>query len=223
MWLPGHLALAFLIAIPLLAWTQRTNEIRTPIVLVIFFAAFPDFFHIGEFRAVSHSLIGLAGLMLISLLILSAFVKLNRIAVFASLLGASSHLIGDAYIGHIYPLFPFSNSLLMRNEFNTFFDLNIELALSLLAILAIPLIILWDRRWGWGGRMRKEKCFLLLMALLVILLGLAEMVLFAQMDLGRRNLPSAALMMPLFAAPLLLLLAWVDLRHFARLRKTSRT
>lgn len=216
MWLPGHLALAFLIAVPFFVWVQRRNEIRTPIVLVMFFAAFPDFFHLGEFRAVSHSLIGLAGLGLIALLVISAFVKMNRIAILASILGASSHLIGDAYIGHIYPFFPFSNIVFQMNEFNTSFDLNTELTLSALTILAIPLIILWDRKRGWTGRTLKERRFLLLLSISVIIVGLAELALYAQMDLGRHGLRYALLMTPLFAAPLLLLLGWINRKALAR-------
>ncbi len=213
MWLPGHLALAFLIAIPVFAWVQRKNEIRTPVILVIFFAAFPDFFHIGDLRAVSHSLIGLAGLMLVALLILSAFVKLNRWTILASVVGASSHLLGDTYIGHIYPQFPFSNAVLEFNEFNTLFDFQTELALSLLALLAIPVILYWDRKRRWGGRTGKERRFLLLMTLLLIAMAFAELVLFTQMNLGRNPPRSVLLMMPLFAGPLLLTLGWIDLRR----------
>jgi hypothetical protein len=198
------------------AWVQRTNEIRTPVVLVIFFAAFPDFFHIGDFRAVSHSLIGLAGLMVLAILILSMFVKLNKMTVLACIFGASSHLIGDAYIGHIYPAYPFSNALLELHEFNTFFDLNVELALSALAILAIPLVFLWDSKRGWGSRTAGERKFMLLMSLLVIFLGLAELALFGQMNLWRRGIGQVLLMMPLFAMPLLLLLAWIGPKRSTR-------
>jgi glucan phosphoethanolaminetransferase (alkaline phosphatase superfamily) len=215
-WLPGHLAVAFLLAVPIFLWVQRTNEIRTPIVLVIFFAAFPDFFHLGDLRAVSHSLIGLACLVPIALLVISAFVKLNRIAIFASILGASSHLAGDAYIGHIYPLFPFSNVVFQMHEFNNNFDLNTELALGGLAILAIPLILFLDRKRGWAGRTPKERKFLLLVSLSVIGMGFAEMVLFTQMDLARHYLRYAFLMVPLFAAPVLLLLGWINRRSLAR-------
>jgi glucan phosphoethanolaminetransferase (alkaline phosphatase superfamily) len=197
-------------------WVQRTNEIRTPIVLVTFFAAFPDFFHLGELRAVSHSIIGLAGLLLIALLVISAFVKLNRILILASILGATTHLTGDGYIGHVYPLFPFSNIVFQMNEFNTSFDLNTELSLSALTILAIPLIFLWDRKRGWTGRTLKERRFLLLLSISVIIMGLAELALFIQMDLGRHDLKYALLMMPLFAAPLLLLLGWINRKALAR-------
>ena len=220
--------MAFLIAIPVFAWAQRKGEIRTPIILVIFFAAFPDFFHIGDFRAVSHSLVGLAGLMLIALLVLSVFVKLNRWTILASVVGASSHLIGDTYIGHIYPLFPFSNAVLEFNEFNTLFDFQTELALSALALLAIPVILFWDRKRRWAGRTGKERSFLLLMSLLLIVFGFAELVLFAQMNLGRHSPRSVLLMLPLFASPLLLMLGWIDLRPLSqyvkrKLGKTPKT
>lgn len=130
MWLPGHLAVAFLICIPLLLYSRsKGEEPILPIIYVAFFAVFPDFLHIGDFRMVSHSLIGLSVLVLIGLVILSLISEVRKSLVAIASVAVAAHLFGDWMYGHFFPFFPISTEYVSLNTFNTFMDVRAEILL----------------------------------------------------------------------------------------------
>lgn len=146
MWLPGHLAVAFLVCTPLLLYSRRKGE--DPIlalVYVAFFAVFPDFLHIGDFRMVSHSLLGLVALVLIALVILSRISEVRRSLVAIASVAAGAHLFADWMYGHFFPLFPFSTEYISLNTFNTYMDIRAEIALFAVATVVFAALVISGR------------------------------------------------------------------------------
>ncbi|MDD1767095.1 MAG: metal-dependent hydrolase [Methanomassiliicoccales archaeon] len=146
MWLPGHLAVAFLICTPLLLYSRRKGE--DPIlalVYVAFFAVFPDFLHIGDFRMVSHSLIGLAALVLIALVILFYVSEVRKSLVAIASIAVGAHLFADWMYGHFFPLFPFSIEYVSLNTFNTYVDVMAEIALFAVATVVFAALVISGR------------------------------------------------------------------------------
>lgn len=213
-WLPGHLALGLLIALPL--FLKMENRSR-PLLLVqvAFFSAFPDFFHIGDIRMISHSLIGLAGLLVAALLFLSLFNRQDLSLILASIIGASSHLVGDAFIGHIYPFFPLTEQIIEFSPFNTLFDLQFEITLSLIALAA--LIALGIPRMMFGARdlATGETKQMLLQAFPLALLSAGEVFLYLITNMHRGASLTVWSLVPFFALPLVFFAAlaiWALLR-----------
>ena len=225
MWLPGHLALGLLIALPLfLKMENRSRPLL--IVQVAFFSAFPDFFHIGDIRMISHSLIGLAGLLVAALLFLSLFHRQDLTLILAAIIGAGSHLVGDAFIGHIYPFFPLTEQIIEFRPFNTLFDLQFEIALSLIVLaalmaLGIPRMMLGARDLATG-----ETKQMLLQAFPLALLSAGEAVLYLITDMHRGAGLTVWSLVPFFALPLVFFAAlaiWALLRLLSGgIRKETR-
>lgn len=136
MWLPGHLAIGLLLSlIPLALWARRSSLLLKPLIFVAFFSVLPDFLHFGDLRAFSHSIFGatlMAGAVLLLLIMIQGW---NPLLATIAFLGTWSHLLADLFIGHIYPWYPWSWEIVQYNQFNTLFDIRVELALSLLVFV----------------------------------------------------------------------------------------
>jgi len=202
MWLPGHLALAFVIALPLILLSQERSRVLV-MAQVAVFSVFPDFFHIGDVRMISHSLIGLGVLVAAALLFLSLFNRQSLALILGAIIGASVHLLGDAYIGHIYPFFPLSDSIFELHRFNTLFDLQTELLLSGVALVLFLGVVRPWREWGIHPIDRKGEIQLLLLAAPFAILSAGELALYALSDVHFGAPLSTWLLIPFFLLPLL--------------------
>ena len=133
MWLPGHLALSFLLCLPLLVMLKRERLLA--LYFVAFFALLPDFLHLGELRIFAHSLVGLGIMVLTSFAILGALFR-PRPAMYAiGAVAAFGHLLGDLYIGSVYPFWPWSDTWYHLHLFNSPFDLATEVMFSSIALV----------------------------------------------------------------------------------------
>jgi len=133
MWLPGHLAVSFLLCLPLLVYLKRERPLALFYVGV--FALLPDFVHLGSLRVASHSLIGTTA-MTFGLLALLYVLFRPRLAVMAvGVVAAYGHLLADLYVGSIYPFYPFDPTWYQLHLFNSPFDITAELTLASAALV----------------------------------------------------------------------------------------
>ncbi|MDD1773753.1 MAG: hypothetical protein LUQ14_03920 [Methanomassiliicoccales archaeon] len=182
MWLPGHLAVAFLACTPLLLYSRRKGEDATlALVYVAFFAVFPDFLHIGDLRIVSHSLVGLAALVSIALVVLSLLSEVRRSLVVIASVAAGAHLFADYLYGHFFPLFPFSTEYVSLNAFNTFMDIRVEIGLFAIATVVFA-IYMFSGRTGlrYVRPVRRERWGYLILLLPFLAMTLLESAYFIQ-------------------------------------------
>ncbi|MCU0861941.1 MAG: metal-dependent hydrolase, partial [Methanomassiliicoccales archaeon] len=138
MWLPGHVAVGLLLSLALmLVGLRRGERLVTLLACMAFFSVLPDYLHLEGLRTFSHSFLG-AGLMLAAgIVLLTAFLGWRPWLVMVAAVSLASHLLADAYIGHIYPWYPWSLEIVQHNQFNTLFDVRVEVGLSMVA--AVPL------------------------------------------------------------------------------------
>lgn len=143
MWLLGHTALAYLVAMGLLAIpaadsSKYLKNERTVFVLLIFiFANWPDFTHVGVFRVFSHNLLTV---LIVTTILIVAVMAYKRISLFeASVLFAASisHLIADCIFSSFYLYYPFNATVQAVFPFNGQEDIIAEI------VIAIPFLILF--------------------------------------------------------------------------------
>ena len=173
MWLPGHLALSFLLCFPLIVMVKRERLLA--FYYVAFFALFPDFIHIGELRIVSHSIAGLTAMLLITFVILFILFRPRPIMYIIGAVAAIGHLLGDLYIGSIHPFWPFDDTWYHFHQFNTTFDIITEVMLS--SIVLILIIVLFGPLRLYVSRRqldRSENKNLYLFASLVMIMTLLQ-------------------------------------------------
>jgi hypothetical protein len=142
MWLPGHLAFSFLLCLPFIVYMKRDRALA--LVCVGVFALLPDFLHLGMLRAFSHSFFGL-GIMLALILVPLALLFRPRAALIgAAVTAAVGHLLADLYVGSIWPFYPWVDEWVQLHEFNTAFDIQVEVILSAVAIAALVFLRPWS-------------------------------------------------------------------------------
>jgi len=135
MWLPGHVAFSFLVCLPFIVYLKRERGLA--LSYLMFFALLPDFLHLGPLRYLSHSLIGL-GAMLLAVFVPLIILSRPRPALLGlAVAAAGSHLLGDAYIGSVAPFYPWSSEWFQINEFNSAYDIHMEIVFFALAALII--------------------------------------------------------------------------------------
>ncbi len=224
MWLPGHLALSFLISLPIILFSVRRGVNRTLVLsYAAFFAIYPDFFHIGYIRMISHSPIGLGILVAVAVIVLWFIFRIDRWLVVIAIVAAFGHLMGDWVFGHFYPAFPFSEEVLSMNKFNTPLDIQTEVVLSAVATaIFIPLFPPSGTAKAFlqlGSRDRWQVMILAAMFLSMIVL---QGILFLQMDVLPYASQSDILLLLGFIVPLLfvlipLVMARISLNRSARM------
>lgn len=133
MWLPGHLAVSFLLCLPLLMHVKRERLLALYFVGV--FALLPDFLHLGPMRIVSHSLLGVTVMSLGLLAVLFLLFRPRPALLAVGAVAAYGHLLADLYIGSIYPFYPVSETWYQLHQFNTAFDIAAEIVLASAALV----------------------------------------------------------------------------------------
>ncbi|MDW5563175.1 MAG: hypothetical protein SA339_08105 [Methanomassiliicoccus sp.] len=133
MWLPGHVAFSFLICLPFIVYLKRERALAISYLMV--FALLPDFLHLGPLRYLSHSLVGLGVMLLIVLVPLVAISRPRPALLLLAVVAAGSHLLGDAYIGSVAPFYPWSLEWFQINEFNSAYDIRMEVVFFTIAFL----------------------------------------------------------------------------------------
>jgi hypothetical protein len=133
MWLPGHLAVAFLICLPIIVYVKDKRALA--LAYVSLFALLPDFFHLGMLRASSHSIIGLAVILAVVVAALALIFRPRPALLLAAVTAAFVHLLADLYVGSIWPWYPLSSEWVQIHAFDTPFDIRIEVVLSIIAVL----------------------------------------------------------------------------------------
>ncbi|HOL07151.1 MAG: hypothetical protein ACOX80_05645 [Methanomassiliicoccaceae archaeon] len=137
MWLPGHLALSFMLCLPLLVLVKRERLLA--LYYVAFFALLPDYVHVGVLRTFSHSFTGLAIMLIVSLGTLAILFRPRPVMYVIASLSAVGHLLGDLYIGSIHPFWPFDDTWYQLHTFNSSFDIATEVMLSSIALLLLAM------------------------------------------------------------------------------------
>lgn len=143
MWLPGHLAFSFLICLPLIVYLKRERALALACLGV--FALLPDFLHLGMIRAFAHSILGVAILLTISLIVLVVLFRPRPAIIGVAILAAGAHLLADLYVGSIWPFYPWSDEWFQLHEFNTVFDIRVEVVLFSISALILLVAL---RPWG---------------------------------------------------------------------------
>jgi hypothetical protein len=101
----------------------------------MFFALLPDFLHLGPLRFLSHSLIGLGAMLLAVFVPLIILSRPRPALLLLAIVAAGSHLLGDGYIGSIAPFYPWSLEWFQINEFNSAYDIHMEVIFFAIAFL----------------------------------------------------------------------------------------
>lgn len=143
MWLPGHLAIGFMVSFfAVLMYARRERSLALPLAYAAFFSVLPDFLHIGDIRAFSHSLFGVSVLLVVALPILAYVHGWRPLLALIAVLSIYSHLLADLFIGHIFPWYPWSSEIVQYNQFNTLFDIRVELGLCAVAFILLAYLVL---------------------------------------------------------------------------------
>ena len=200
MWLPGHLAIGFLLCLfAIVLYARGHRSLLLPLVIVALFSVLPDFLHIGNLRAFSHSFFG-AAVLLCSILVILTIISGWQpwIAVIATI-AIISHLLADVFIGHIYPWYPWSMEIVQFNQFNTIFDIRVELGLCFLAsIPLLALIVFWKGKFSVVGIARKDLLTILLLLTPFLMFATAQMFYFIDLDIVQSTTVSAILLLLVF-------------------------
>jgi hypothetical protein len=211
MWLPGHVALALLICLPLL-WLYRIKKgsYLLALAFVAFFSVLPDFLHFDTgLRTVSHSLMGATVLAAVILVIMWKAFGTGWVLQVIAMVAVYAHLAGDLYIGHIYPYYPFSTAYIQNNQFNTVFDLRFEIVVSSIATFVAIALYAFDRK---AFRLAEVPPIdlrgLLTMVLPFAALCLAQIAYFGILDILQNFTWSAIFLGLFFLALLSLSLLW---------------
>jgi len=211
MWLPGHVALALLLCLPLL-WLYRSKKgsYLLPLAFVAFFSVLPDFLHFDTgLRTVSHSLMGATVLAVVLLVVMWKVFGTGWVLQVIAVVAVYVHLLGDLYIGHIYPYYPFSTEYIQNHQFNTVFDLRFEIIISTIATLVIITIYALDRKgFRLDGVASTDLRSMLTIVLPFAALCLAQVGYFGILDILQDYTWSAAILGLFFLALLSLSLLW---------------
>jgi len=206
MWLPGHVAVGFLLSlVAVLLYLKRYRSLLLPLAFVAFFSVLPDFLHIGDLRAFSHSILGAFLLLVAALLVLWRLHGWRPLLAVIAFISLSSHLLSDLYIGHIFPWYPWSMEFVQYNQFNTIFDIRVELVLC--AMAAVPFLYLLSSERGafrFEELCRKDVVASIALLLPFSLLGLAQVLYFVELDIISTFTISSALFLAIFLGMLLL-------------------
>ena len=138
MWLPGHLAVAFLACLPILYLTKRDRLLS--LAYLAFFSQLPDFLHFEDLRMFSHSIFGLTILLLLGISVFWVVFRPRPSIIAISILATPLHLLADLYVGSINPFYPWSKEWMGYHTFNTPFDIELEvllLGISFIVFLAL--------------------------------------------------------------------------------------
>ncbi|MBI0583540.1 MAG: hypothetical protein ISF22_04855 [Methanomassiliicoccus sp.] len=131
------MAFSFLICIPFIVYLKRERALA--LSYLMFFALLPDFLHLGPLRFASHSFVGLAFMLLIALVPLIVISRPRAALVLLAVTASYTHLMADGFIGSVAPFWPWSTRWFQINEFNSAYDIQMELVL--LALSAVILVI----------------------------------------------------------------------------------
>jgi hypothetical protein len=207
MWLPGHVSIAFLLCLPLLFVSiRRGSTVWLALAYVGVFSILPDFFHWGDYRMVSHSIVGLVVIAGVILYILGKLFKADAALLAIGAVAAGAHLAGDLWIGHIFPLFPFSEQIAELNQFNTLDDLRIEIVLSAIALVVLILFLyVTSRQWKSKREAPSllEKVHELIIAAPFAAMCAGQLIIFGQMDLQNQPSITEIAMVPLIVGLLI--------------------
>jgi glucan phosphoethanolaminetransferase (alkaline phosphatase superfamily) len=185
MWLPGHLAVGFLICLPaIIVYSRKERSLVLALVYVAFFANLLDFLHIGDLRPFSHSFFGAALMLGAALLLLITFQGWKPLLAAIAFLAVGSHLLADVFIGHIYPWYPWSMEIVQFNQFNTMFDIRVELVLSSLAfVLLAALMAVRPNRLAVDGYRRKDLRALMALLTVFFVFASAQALYYIYLDI----------------------------------------
>ena len=203
MWLPGHLAFSFLLCIPMLVLVKRERLLA--LYFVAFFALLPDYAHLGSLRMFSHSLTGVALMLLISLAAIAVLFRPRPVMYVIAAVAALGHLAADLYIGSIHPFWPFDDTWYQLHLFNSPFDLATELMLSIIAIgLMIILFGPFRLRRSRRDLERRESRNLYFLAAVVAMVTLLQGAYYALLIYLGGGDVARYLLLLFFALPFLL-------------------
>jgi len=155
MWLPGHIAFSFLLCLPLIIYMKEDRALA--LAAVATFALLPDFLHLGMLRAFGHSFFGLGIVLAATLVPLAILFRPRPALLGAAVLAAVGHLIADLYIGSIWPFYPWTMEWVQFHQFNTPFDIRIEVILSIIALAVLLALRPWDELGAVRGLDRRGR------------------------------------------------------------------
>lgn len=203
MWLPGHVAFSLLICLPFIVYLKRERALA--LSYLMFFALLPDFLHLGPLRYLSHSLIGL-GVMLLVLLVPLYLLSRPRPALMGlAAVAAGTHIMGDGYIGSIAPFYPWSLEWFQINEFNSAYDIRMEVVFFALATLMVVIALRpWTALRDISHYTKRERRGLFLTAFPVMAISGLEGVYFIIVSQGPGLIGFRAVLLACFGAIFLL-------------------
>ncbi len=140
MWLPGHFAAAFIICFPLIVLAKKEDR-ALAIAFVAFFSLLPDLLHLGSLRMISHSFIGLAIMLAMTLGPTWYLFRPRKLLLAIGAVAAASHLLVDLYVGSVTLYYPFSANSLSMHPFNLTFDIIVEVVLLIATFGAILVLL----------------------------------------------------------------------------------
>lgn len=203
MWLPGHVAFSFLICLPFIVYLKRERALA--LSYLMFFALLPDFLHLGPLRYLSHSLVGLGVMLLVVFVPLIALSRPRPALLGLAALAAGTHLLGDAFIGSIAPFYPWSLEWFQINEFNSAYDIRMEVVFFVLAALIILIALRpWTALRNISHYSKREKRGLFLTAFPVMAISGLEGVYFIIVSQGPGLVGLRAVLLACFGAIFLL-------------------
>jgi hypothetical protein len=149
-------AFLFLICLPFIIYLKRERGLA--LSYLMFFALLPDFLHLGPLRYLSHSLVGLGAMLLVVFVPLIVFSRPRPALLGLAATAAGSHLLGDAYIGSVAPFYPWSVEWFQINEFNSAFDIRMEVIFFTIAALIILIALRpWKALGAVSHYSKREK------------------------------------------------------------------
>ncbi len=214
MWLPGHIAFSFLVCLPFIVYLRKERALA--LVIVGVFALLPDYLHLGMLRAFTHSLLGLAVLLAVSLAALIVLFRPRPALIGIAVVAAGAHLLADLYVGSIWPFYPWSDEWFQLHEFNTAFDIRVEVVLfSISALIILVLMRPWEAVRSVRTYDKRQRDMLLLLTLPLGAMAGLQAIYFAIVSQGPgldlyRSLVLTFMVLTFLAAALLFLVA---LRH----------
>jgi hypothetical protein len=211
MWLPGHLAFSFLVCLPFIIYLKKERALA--LVCLGAFALLPDFLHLGMLRAFTHSLLGLTVLLTAALLVLIVLFRPRPAIVGLAIAAASAHLLADLYVGSIWPFYPWSDEWFQLHEFNTPFDIRVEVVLFAISALTVLVLLRpWEAVRSIRSYQPRERDLLLVLTIPLGAMAGLQAVYFAIVSQGPgldlyRSLLLAFMAVAFLAAVLLFLIA----------------
>ena len=182
------------------------------LVIVGSFALLPDYLHLGMLRAFTHSFLGLTVLLAASLVTLIVLFRPRPALVGLAVVAAGAHLLADLYVGSIWPFYPWSDEWFQLHEFNTPFDIRVEVVLfAISALIVLVLLRPWEAVRSVRSYDKKQGNMLLLLSVPLGAMAGLQAVYFAIVSQGPgldlyRSLV-LAFMVSIFLAAALLFLA----------------